>query len=35
MGDITNSINSLLNGKRFDVEVLRGNAPVNLIYMVR
>ena len=35
MGDITNAVNSLMNGTRFDVEVLRGNAPINLTYMVR
>ena len=35
MGDIMNSINSLINGKRFDVELLRGNAPINLTYIVR
>jgi hypothetical protein len=35
MGDITNAINSLMNGTRFDVEVLRGNAPTNLTYLVR
>jgi type II secretory pathway component PulC len=35
MGDMVNSINSLINGKRFDVEVLRGNTPINLSYVVR
>jgi type II secretory pathway component PulC len=35
MGDITNAVNSLMNGTRFDVEVLRGGAPTNLIYQVR
>jgi len=35
MGDITNAINSLMNGSRFDVEVIRGNAPVMLTYVVR
>jgi len=35
MGDITNAINSLMNGNRFDVEVTRDNAPMNLIYSVR
>ena len=35
MGDITNAINSLMNGTRFDVEVLRGDAPINLVYAVR
>ena len=35
MGDITNAINSLMNGSRFDVEVMRGNAPVMLTYVVR
>jgi hypothetical protein len=35
MGDITNAINSLMNGTRFDVEVLRGESPINLVYAVR
>jgi len=35
MGDIANAINSLMNGSRFDVEVVRGNAPINLTYVVR
>ena len=35
MGDIANAINSLMNGSRFDVEVLRGNDPIQLTYVVR
>ena len=35
MGDIANSINSLMNSERFDVEVTRGGQPTNLRYVVR
>ena len=35
MGDIANAINSLMNGSRFDVEVLRGNNKEMLTYEVR
>lgn len=35
MGDIANSINSLMNSERFDVEVTRGGKPTNLRYVVR
>ncbi|MCL2767383.1 MAG: PDZ domain-containing protein [Synergistaceae bacterium] len=35
MGDIANAINSLMNGSRFDVAVTRGNAPIDLSYVVR
>ena len=34
IGDISNVINSLMNGKMFDVEVLRGDAPIHLVYSV-
>ncbi|MDR1732796.1 MAG: hypothetical protein LBR61_11960 [Synergistaceae bacterium] len=33
--DITNSLNSLMNSDRFDVEVIRDGAPVSLKYVVR
>ena len=35
MGDIANSINSLMNSERFDVEVTRGGKPAALRYVVR
>ena len=35
MGDIANSINSLMNSERFDVEVTRGGQPTALRYVVR
>ncbi len=35
MGDIANSINSLMNAERFDVEVTRGGKPTALRYVVR
>ena len=35
MGDIANSINSLMNSERFDVEVTRGGNPTALRYVVR
>jgi hypothetical protein len=35
MGDITNAINSLMNGTRFDVEIQRGNITNMLRYVVR
>ncbi|GHS89942.1 hypothetical protein AGMMS49957_14340 [Synergistales bacterium] len=35
MVDITNSINSLMNSDRFDVEVSRGGASTSLRYMVK
>ena len=35
MGDIANSINSLMNSERFDVEVTRGGKPTNLRYVVQ
>ena len=35
MGDIANSINSLMNSERFDVEVNRGGNPTALRYVVR
>lgn len=35
MGDISNSINSLMNSERFDVEVTRGGNPTALRYVVR
>ena len=35
MGDITNAISSLMNSNRFDVEMLRGDSSVNLLYAVR
>ena len=35
MGDVANAINSLMNGSRFDVEVIRENAPIELTYVVR
>jgi type II secretory pathway component PulC len=35
MDDITKAVNALMNGTRFDVEVIRDNAPINLTYMVR
>lgn len=35
MGDIANSINSLMNSERFDVEVTRNGKPTALRYVVR
>ncbi len=35
MGDIANSINSLMNSERFDVEVTRGGNPTALRYVVK
>lgn len=35
MADIANSINSLMNSERFDVEVTRGGKPTSLRYVVR
>lgn len=35
MGDVANAINSLMNGTRFDVEVVRGDAPTMLTYVVK
>jgi S1-C subfamily serine protease len=35
MGDISNAINSLMDGSRFDVEVLRDGEQVPLSYVVR
>ena len=35
MADIANSINSLMNSERFDVEVNRGGKPTSLRYVVR
>ncbi|MDR1979884.1 MAG: hypothetical protein LBQ42_14210 [Synergistaceae bacterium] len=35
MMDITNSMNSLMNSDRFDVEVMRNGAPTSLQYVVR
>lgn len=35
MADITNSMNSLLNSERFDVEVVRDGKPASLKYVVR
>ena len=35
MGDIANSINSLMDSERFDVEVTRGGQPTALRYIVR
>ena len=34
MGDIANSINSLMNSERFDVEVTRDRKPTALRYVV-
>ena len=34
MGDIANSINSLMNSERFDVEVTREGKPTALRYVV-
>ncbi len=35
MGDVVNVINSLMGGSAFDVQVLRGGAPVSLKYTIR
>jgi len=35
MGDIANSLNSLMNSERFDVEVTRGGKPTALRYVVK
>ena len=35
MGDITNGINSIMNATEFNVEILRGNAPIYYRYVVR
>lgn len=35
MGDVANAINSLMNGTRFDVEVLRDGAQTMLTYVVK
>ena len=35
MGDIANSINSLMNSERFDVEVTRGGKTEALRYVVK
>ena len=35
MADITNSMNSLMNSDRFDVEVVRDGKPSSLKYVIR